>query len=272
MQRKVQTITTYVISLLLMSTVLLFSEAALSKRHSKHHASHSHKKTHHTVVAHKKSHHHIKLAHAKTTHHTTIHATKVQLPVIRQAENDTVMNMNPRVWDLALKAYNKAKQRGFIKQKVLTVIDYSLPSSVKRMWVVDVTERKVLYHTLVAHGKYTGDLLAKHFSDKPGSRASSIGLFVTDKTYIGSKGYSLRLRGLENGFNDKALSRAIVVHGAWYATADFAAQHGRLGLSWGCPAVSPTLVRPIINEIKGGTLVFAYYPDSHWLKTSQFLI
>jgi hypothetical protein len=89
---------------------------------------------------------------------------------------------------------------------------------------------------------------------------------------MGSKGYSLRLRGLEPGFNEKAHSRAIVMHGAWYATQDFAARHGRLGLSWGCPAVSPQLIKPIINQIKGGSLVFAYYPDSKWLHKSKFLL
>lgn len=236
---------TYLISFLFLSSILLFSEVALSKHHKKHgHIRH---------------------------HHTKVHTSKVDLPIINKTETDTNLNVNPRVWNLALKAYNNANQKGYIKQKILTIIDYSLPSTVKRMWVVNVPERKVLYHTLVAHGKYTGGLLAKHFSDHPGSRASSLGLFVTENTYIGSKGYSLRLRGLEDGFNAQAKSRAIVVHGAWYATATFAAQHGRLGLSWGCPAVSPSLAKPIINDIKGGSLVFAYYPDSNWLKTSRFL-
>ena len=191
--------------------------------------------------------------------------------VTKQAESDQRLNVNPRVWGLAVKAYNNALHKGYVKQKIVTIIDYSLPSSVKRMWVVDINNRKVLYHTLVAHGKFTGGLFAKHFSDKPGSRASSIGTFVTENTYVGSNGYSLRLRGLEPGFNAKAHERAIVFHGAWYATQDFAKQHGRLGLSWGCPAVSPKLAKPIINEIKNGTLVFAYYPDSKWLQNSRFL-
>jgi len=185
-------------------------------------------------------------------------------------ETDHTLNVNPKVWTLALKAYNKALSRGYVKQKVLTIIDYSLPSSVKRMWVVDVNSNKVLYHTLVAHGKHTGSLFAKYFSDKVGSRASSIGTFLTENTYFGSKGYSLRLKGLEPGFNEKAHERAIVVHGAWYATHDFAKNHGRLGLSWGCPAVAPQLAGPIINQIKNGSLIFAYYPDSKWLKNSNF--
>ena len=94
---------------------------------------------------------------------------------------------------------------------------------------------------------------------------------MTENTYIGSNGYSLKLRGLEPGFNDKAKSRAIVMHGAWYATQDFAKHHGRLGVSWGCPAVSPQLAMPIINNIKNGSMVFAYYPDNKWLHKSRFL-
>lgn len=275
------TITTYLLSAVFVVSSLFFADVALAKSHKKHHHTSHHIVTHHTknhhVVAHhsKKSKLH-RLAKAQT-HKTKVKlavadTANVSLPVPKEGESDTTLNVNPHVWDLAVKAYHKATEKGYIKQKVMTIIDYSMPSSKKRMWVVDMYSKKVLYHTLVAHGKHTGGLFATRFSDSPGSRASSLGLFVTENTYIGSKGYSLRLRGLEPGFNDKAHSRAIVVHGAWYATANFAAQHGRLGLSWGCPAVSPTLARPIINDIKGGTLLFAYYPDDRWLKRSEFLL
>lgn len=238
--KKVIIITSFIISLLLLCTTLFYSETCSAK----------HKR------------------------HVTVHQTTPIVAVTstaKQPETDNKLDVNPRVLDLAFKAYNNALRKGYIKQRVLTIIDYSLPSSVKRMWVVDVTSRKVLYHTLVAHGKHTGGLLAKHFSNSPGSRASSIGTFVTENTYIGSKGYSLRLRGLEPGFNSEAHSRAIVMHGAWYATQKFAVSHGRLGLSWGCPAVSPVLAKPIINDIKNGSMVFAYYPDSKWLSNSKFL-
>lgn len=223
------------------------------------------------LCQHKKHHAH---HHSLKSHHPTQQATKLTTRQThkQQADTDNQMSVNPHVWQLALKAYNKAFEKGYIKQRILTVIDYSLPSSVKRMWVVDLAHKKVLYHTLVTHGRHTGGLFAKHFSDKPGSLASSLGLFLTENTYVGSQGYSLRLRGLEPGFNDKAFSRSIVMHGAWYATHRFAAHYGRLGLSWGCPAVSPQLAKPIINEIKGGSLVFAYYPDVHWLHQSKFLL
>lgn len=261
---------------------LFFSDMALAgKKHKVAHSSHHASKIHHKYAAkvHLAHHKRVKLAHHSTKHsakHRKVQLAlvdnSVTLPIIKQTESDNSLNVNPHVLDLALKAYNRAFQKGYIKQKILTIIDYSLPSSKKRMWVVDVYSKKVLYHTLVAHGKHTGGLFATHFSDSPGSRASSIGTFITENTYMGSKGYSLRLRGLEPGFNTMAHSRAIVMHGAWYATANFAAHHGRLGLSWGCPAVSPVLAKPIINDIKGGSLVFAYYPDNHWLKQSEFLM
>lgn len=180
-------------------------------------------------------------------------------------------DMDPKVWGLAIKAYNNAVQRGYIRNQTLTVIDFTRPSSQKRLWVVDLQNKKVLMSTLVAHGKHTGGLYAKYFSDQPGSQASSIGLYLTENTYQGSHGLSLRLRGLEPGFNDKAESRAIVIHPAWYATQDFARSHGRLGLSWGCPAVSPQISTPLINQIKNGSAVFAYYPDKKWLNSSRFL-
>lgn len=227
-----------ILAMLILSANLLYSDAAFCLKHHK------------------------KLAH----HHSQVTHSTILLPT-----SNPRLDVNPKVWNLALKAYRNALHRGYIRQKILTVIDYSLPSSVKRLWVVDVDRQKVLYHTLVAHGKHTGGLFAKYFSDKPGSRASSIGTFLTENTYFGSNGYSLRLRGLEPGFNDQAKSRAIVLHGAWYATQDFAKHHGRLGLSWGCPAVSPQLAMPIINNIKNGSLVFAYYPDSKWLQKSRFL-
>jgi hypothetical protein len=243
------TITSLIISLFFINTSLFYSATTLARHHKKHY--HRHYRSHHRHPS-------------SITKLSSVDTRKIY-------ESDNRWDVDPKVWELALKAYNSALRKGYIKQKVVTVIDYSLPSSVKRMWVVDVDKQKVLYHTLVAHGKHTGGLFAKHFSDRPGSRASSIGTFITENTYMGSNGYSLRLRGLEPGFNDRAKSRAIVMHGAWYATQDFAKHHGRLGLSWGCPAVSPQLIRPIINNIKNGSLVFAYYPDTRWLKKSHFL-
>ncbi len=180
-------------------------------------------------------------------------------------------HLKPQVAKLAITAYQKARQRGFVKKGIITIIDYSLPSSQKRMWVVDLVHQKVLYHTLVAHGKNTGNLNANSFSNQAGSLKSSLGVFQTGSTYVGHKGYSLRLQGLEHNINSNAYNRAIVVHGASYVNEQFAQSHGRLGRSWGCPAIAPALAKPVINTIKDGSLVFAYYPDKNWLSKSRFL-
>ncbi len=180
--------------------------------------------------------------------------------------------LNKEVLKLALTAYMKAKEKGSVKKSVLTVIDYSIPSNKERMWIFDVDKETLLYNTFVAHGKNSGVFTAKHFSNKPSSKESSIGTFVTSDTYIGSKGYSLNLKGLEQGVNDKAYDRRIVIHGAWYVEPGFIKSAGRAGLSWGCPAVAKTISKPLINAIKNGSVVFAYYPDKNYLSHSGYAI
>ena len=152
----------------------------------------------------------------------------------------------------------------------LAVIDYSLPSTQRRLWVFDVERGRLLFEELVAHGRNTGDTAAEHFSNIEGSKMSSVGLFQTAETYYGSNGYSLRLRGLDPGFNDNALSRAIVMHGAPYVSQAIADRLGRLGRSWGCPAVRQEVARTVIDTLKGGALLFAYYPDRKWLAESPY--
>jgi hypothetical protein len=176
-----------------------------------------------------------------------------------------------KVLQLALKAYNKAVHSGVSKKNLITIIDYSLPSTQRRLWVLDLKQNKVIYHTLVAHGQGTGDNHAKHFSDRPGSHQSSLGLFRTGRTYSGKHGLSLELHGLEKGFNGNALSRRVVIHGAHYVSPGSVKSLGRLGRSWGCPALSPQEVKPVINTIKDGSLVFVYYPDKQWLNHSKFI-
>jgi hypothetical protein len=127
-----------------------------------------------------------------------------------------------------------------------------------------------MFQELVAHGRNTGEGLAERFSNVEGSKMSSIGLYKTAETYYGSNGYSLRLRGLDPGFNDNALSRAIVMHGAPYVSQAIADRLGRLGRSWGCPAVRQEVARTVIDTLKGGALLFAYYPDRNWLSGSPF--
>jgi hypothetical protein len=180
--------------------------------------------------------------------------------------------ISPDVLQLALGAVSCAVHSGDIERpKTLTVIDYSLPSVEPRLWVFDVESGRLLFKELVAHGRNTGENMATRFSDIPESRQSSIGLFVTDETYVGSNGYSLRLDGLEPGFNGRARERAIVMHGAPYVNASLASGQGRIGRSWGCPALREAVARDVIDTIRGGGVIFSYYPDEEWLRTSRFL-
>jgi L,D-transpeptidase catalytic domain len=176
------------------------------------------------------------------------------------------------VFDLALGAAVCAVQSGAVPDpSTLTVIDYSKSSAAKRLWVFDLRSHALLYEELVAHGKGSGDRFATAFSNDPESHQSSLGLFETKDTYSGKNGYSLRLKGLDAGFNDKALERAIVMHGAPYVSEQVAKSLGRLGRSWGCPALSKAVAHEIIDRISGNGLLFAYYPDQKWLASSRFL-
>jgi len=179
--------------------------------------------------------------------------------------------LNTKVLKLALTAYEKAQHYGLAKKQILTVIDYSLPSSKQRLWVFDVRKEKLLYHMHVAHGKNSGQTVPTHFSNKMSSKETSLGAFVTKSTYIGSNGYSLNLQGLEKGFNDNAYERRVVVHGAPYVEPGYIKSTGRAGRSWGCPAIAASLAKPLINTIKDGSVVFAYYPDRKYLATSHYL-
>jgi hypothetical protein len=166
---------------------------------------------------------------------------------------------SPGVLRAALDAYSRAEQMGAVaKTGLLTIIDYSRPSIEPRLWVIDLAAGRSLYHELVAHGRGSGDNLATAFSNDPDSHMSSLGLFVTGEPYVGKNGYSLRLQGLDRGVNDNALARAIVVHGAPYVSEDVARKLGRLGRSWGCPAVPESVAHALIDTIKGGTVLFAY--------------
>lgn len=182
----------------------------------------------------------------------------------------TTKDIDPKVLKLAESAYQCAEESGIAKSKNLTIIDYSLSSNQQRLWVIDMTSNKVLYNTFVAHGQGSGDIKATRFSNEAQSHASSVGLYLTGNVYEGHNGYSLRLLGLDKGFNDHALSRAVVMHGAPYVN-DWIGSGGHLGRSWGCPAVPQPLAKPIIDTIKNGNLVFAYYPDKHWLKQSKYI-
>jgi hypothetical protein len=156
-------------------------------------------------------------------------------------------------------------------KNVLTIIDYSSPSTEKRLFIIDLVNNKLLFNTLIAHGKNSGENLATIFSNVPESKISSIGFFITAETYIGSNGYSLRIDGIEKGINHNARKRDIVIHKADYVSEDFIEQEGRLGRSWGCPALPNELSKDIINTIKEGTCIFVYGNDDKYLKKSNYI-
>lgn len=180
-------------------------------------------------------------------------------------------DLNPQVLDSIESILNYADTKQIEHNHILTLIDYSLPANQKRLWVFDLDGHRVLFHTYVSHGLKSGSLESRFFSNRFDSKASSIGVFRTNKTYYGRHGLSLRLDGLDRGFNDNADSRTIVMHGGWYVEESFIQKYGRAGRSWGCPAVPDQLTSDIINTIKDKSLLVVYYPSMEWFEKSRFL-
>ncbi len=179
-------------------------------------------------------------------------------------------NLDKDVLKLSLTAYEHAKQKDITDNPLLVIVDYSKPSNQRRLWVIDLNAKRVLFNTWVAHGKNSGTITASSFSNDPKSLKSSIGVYVTGDSYSGKHGASLHIHGLEPGFNDHAYSRSIVFHGASYVSASIASV-SRIGRSWGCLAVSQDIINALIRTIKNKVLVVAYYPDKNWLHKSAFL-
>lgn len=166
--------------------------------------------------------------------------------------------LRPKILELGLHAYRCALSRGELNNPLLTIVDFTLPSYKKRMWIIDPVHHKIIYHLLVAHGSGSGMVYARHFSNKIDSHESSLGLFVTLNSYYGEHGYSMRLKGIEPRINNNAYVRDIVMHSAWYVNEKFVHENDRLGRSWGCFAINQDLVKQVINTLKGGSLIFAY--------------
>lgn len=171
----------------------------------------------------------------------------------------------------AVTGYLKLKSQGKIENETLTIIDFSLSSKAKRLWVLDMTSYKVLFNTVVAHGRNTGGEFATKFSNKNNSNQSSLGFYITDNTYYGKNGLSLFLNGQEKGINDNARKRYVVFHGAKYANPDFAKRNGRLGRSLGCPAVPTAFNTAIIKTIKNKSCMFIYHPNKKYQETSRLI-
>jgi hypothetical protein len=174
-------------------------------------------------------------------------------------------------FDLALRGYMELKDSLRLKENIITVVDFSQPSTKKRFYLINIDTKKVLYQDYVAHGKYTGVLEAKEFSNNVNSNQSSLGFFKTGETYQGKNGFSLRLDGLEKGINELARKRGIVIHSAYYVEESFIKKYGRLGRSFGCPTLPSKNYNEIIELIKDGTLLFIYSPEESYLQSSKLL-
>ncbi|RWW92312.1 murein L,D-transpeptidase catalytic domain family protein [Flavobacterium cerinum] len=175
------------------------------------------------------------------------------------------------VFEKAVIGFKHLKEQGKIKKDIITLIDFSLSSNAKRLWIIDMATQTVLYNTLVAHGKNSGDEFATAFSNASSSNKSSLGFYATGEIYKGKHGESLRLDGLENGINSNARSRAVVMHAADYVSDNFIKAHKRLGRSQGCPALPAALNKEVINLIKDKSCLFIYHPSQNYEAASKLL-
>jgi hypothetical protein len=183
------------------------------------------------------------------------------------------MGLSHQIFQLALTGLTKLESNGQLRNPgIVTIVDFSQSSTKKRLYVIDLLNKTLLFNTYVAHGRNTGEEYAEHFSNESGTHKSSLGFYITENPAMGATvGLSLIIKGVEKGFNDKAMQRAIIMHGADYATEAFIQRHGRLGRSYGCPSVPPDLIKPVAETIKGGSCLFIYHPDSNYLQKSSLL-
>jgi hypothetical protein len=173
------------------------------------------------------------------------------------------------VFSAAIAGYSKIK--GIKKKNLIIIIDFSKPSTDKRFFVIDIVKKQILFQSFVAHGKNSGENSATTFSNKSESLKSSLGFYLTAETYTGKNGYSLKLDGLEKGINDNARAREIVIHGAEYVSQEFIIKYGRLGRSWGCPALPVEISKEIIDMISNGSCLFIYAVDSFYKSNSTLI-
>jgi ribulose bisphosphate carboxylase small subunit len=198
---------------------------------------------------------------------STIYANEVYQNILHKG-----YNLSQEVFNMAFKGFEKLSSIGKLNSdSLITIIDFTKSSKEKRMFVVDLKRKQVVFNTVVSHGMKSGAEFARSFSNKMNSHQSSIGFYITGNPYKGSNGYSLKLDGIEQGFNDRAMERAIVMHGAPYANERMIKVKGFLGRSFGCPALPQQINKQVINTIKQGNMLFVYYPDQKYLKESEIL-
>ncbi|MDH4058087.1 MAG: murein L,D-transpeptidase catalytic domain family protein [Cyclobacteriaceae bacterium] len=212
---------------------------------------------------------------------SVVYAILLMIPRTSHADNhekiqslyqsiDFGQNESPdyEIFSLGWLGYDQLKKSGKVTVEILTLIDFRKPSTEKRLWVIDLVQKKLVQHSLVAHGQNSGELYAKKFSNKHNSHQSSLGFYITRNTYNGKHGLSLKLQGMEKSINDQAEARAIVMHGADYVSETFIRKVGRLGRSFGCPAIPSEIHQPLIKQVAGGSCLFIYYPDENYLNSS----
>ena len=213
----------------------------------------------------------------RTSNKAAARAAELRMVIKQASYIYTSMNLNdqgldPKAFEYAWRGYHNLLKKGVIhKRAVLSICDFSQSSRAKRMYVIDVQHRKLLYRTYVAHGQNSGDEYATSFSNDPDSYKSSLGFYVTQRTYIGHNGLSLKLNGVDSGYNENALKRQIVLHGSSYVSDKYMQNYGTLGTSLGCPALPAAVSGKIIRLVKGGSCLFIYHPTSQYLDNSPVI-
>jgi hypothetical protein len=199
----------------------------------------------------------------KISNTTTVDSGSKNASIYNQLDANSFALPSFECFSLALNGFHKLKEKGIVQKNILTLVDFSISSNTKRLWVIDLNKNVVLFQTLVAHGRNTGEEFANEFSNQAESFKSSIGFYATGEIYNGKHGLSLKLDGLEKGLNDNARGRAVVMHGAEYVSESFIRQNKRLGRSQGCPAVPVEMNEKIINVIKNKSCLFIYHPSKN---------
>ncbi len=214
---------------------------------------------------------------SRTLERTSAKAAELRMVINQASYIYASMDLNeqgldPKAFEYAWRGYHNLVKKGLIhKRAVLSICDFSQSSRAKRMYVIDVLHRKLLYRTYVAHGQNSGDEYATSFSNDPDSYKSSLGFYVTMRTYVGHNGLSLKLNGVDPGYNDMALKRQIVLHGSSYVSAKYMKDYGELGTSLGCPALPSAVSGEIIHVVKGGSCLFIYHPTPQYLDNSSVI-
>ena len=202
---------------------------------------------------------------------STAKESAVSSQALYENMNLSSMGLSEEAFDYAVKGYQYLRSMGKLGNNILSIVDFSLSSSQKRLFVIDMENAKLLFNTYVAHGRNSGKEYATKFSNNPESFKSSLGFYITKGTYSGAHGFSLQLEGEEKGINDNALSRAIVIHSADYVNKNLVKRQGYIGRSLGCPALPKEVYKPIIQTIKNGSCLFMYSPHSNYVSKSQLL-